>query len=154
MIKHGHSAARGREKSTGAFISFMQPADESRVTQHSPKHWCRGHAAPNAALETPRPSFSFCSSHADAWCLTSLPKGQGKAFAAPVLTPARTEHLQETRDAPGLDAGSSLSPEGLPMQAQHHEKPSWKAPGSRRGSTALSYHHGAARAVVLHSGEE
>lgn len=46
-----------------------------------------------------------------------------KAFAAPVLTPAGAEHLQETRAAPGLDTGSSPSPEGSPMQAQHHENP-------------------------------
>lgn len=37
MIKHGHSAARAGEKSTGTFISFKQPASKSWVTQHTPK---------------------------------------------------------------------------------------------------------------------
>lgn len=111
MTKHGHSAARGREKSTGTFISFMPPASESKSSAPKQRTCCTqccfGDPPSAFAPHVPIPGVQPASQ-----------RDRGKAHAAPPLTPARAEHLQETRDAPGLDAGSSPCAKGSQMQAQ------------------------------------
>lgn len=107
MIKHGHSAVPGREKSPVTPCLSHTPQPE-QGTSAPPKMPAQGSHCAKVMLETPRPSFSFCSSFSSPWSATSLPQ-RGRN------TPASPEHLQ---DAPRQDAGSSPSPEGSPKPAQ------------------------------------
>lgn len=107
MIKHGHSAVPGREKSPVTPCLSHTPQPE-QGTPAPPKMPAQGSHCAKVMLETPRPSFSFCSSFSSPWSATSLPQ-RGRN------TPASPEHLQ---DAPRQDAGSSPSPEGSPKPAQ------------------------------------
>lgn len=91
MIKNGHSATRGREKSPITSSPFTHPASESRVPQRSTKCQHRGHTVPTSCWK---------------------PRDPPLAFAPHVPGPGVPPASQRGRNSPSADSSQDRAPPG------------------------------------------